>query len=177
MFTGRSLNSSVKLGDKISDAERKQIREQFKDINVPQVVAFLESLPREILLASRINNLVRGIYQELGGSQVDRFVDNATFAILGTYTIPQVERERIVHARVQYMVKFNRKLEKLPPSWFVGLWGPSSLLWRHWDLTHDIPTLYSRLHFWSDILLMRVRVWVADTVFALLSLLRVIQPL
>ncbi|KAJ3206905.1 hypothetical protein HDU67_007876, partial [Dinochytrium kinnereticum] len=65
LLTGRPAGSTTPLGGEISQEERARIRQSFKDVTFSDVMVFLEDLPRDMLFAFRVGNLIRGIHREL----------------------------------------------------------------------------------------------------------------
>ncbi|KAJ3190568.1 hypothetical protein HK101_008590, partial [Irineochytrium annulatum] len=65
ILTGRPIGSRTPLGGEINDEERKKIRSNFKSLTFSDLMGFLENLPRDMLFAFRVANLVRGIHREL----------------------------------------------------------------------------------------------------------------
>lgn len=68
MFTGRSISnrrSTQVLGGELSAADRARVKESLSGVGVGDVLEFLEALPRDMLFAMRVGNLVRGIHREL----------------------------------------------------------------------------------------------------------------
>ncbi|KAJ3102039.1 hypothetical protein HDU97_000894 [Phlyctochytrium planicorne] len=65
LLTGRPAGSTTPLGSEITKEERDKIRSSFRDVTFADVMGFLEDLPRDMLFAFRVGNLVRGIHREL----------------------------------------------------------------------------------------------------------------
>ncbi|KAI9322032.1 ABC1 family-domain-containing protein [Zopfochytrium polystomum] len=101
MFTGRTMDSSTRLGAEMTHAERARLHASMRSFSANDFVSFLESLPRDMLFAVRIGNLVQGIHRELGGANVERFWLNAAYAVKGTWCVGTDERERTVAEAVR----------------------------------------------------------------------------
>ncbi|KAJ3116102.1 hypothetical protein HDU96_010396 [Phlyctochytrium bullatum] len=72
LLTGRPAGSSTPLGGEITKEERDKIRQSFQGVTIADVMSFLEDLPRDMLFAFRVGNLIRGVHRELF---LDHFLD------------------------------------------------------------------------------------------------------
>ncbi len=87
IFTFRHVNSarSALVDAKISDQEREQIVNDFKDSTVEDFNQFLQNLPRDMLLIFRTNALVRSLNLSLGGNTSTRLSVMFEFALRGSH--------------------------------------------------------------------------------------------
>nr|KAJ3417766.1 hypothetical protein HK105_000816 [Polyrhizophydium stewartii] len=154
IFTNRVMGSASLLGESVSKEDRARLRQQFKDTTLAQVLVFLESLPREILLASRVSNLIRGIHQELGGENIERFSDNATYAILGSYfSTSKPVRDALTAERLDTRGAARSRVVAF-------------------QLTARIDSFTDRIRFWRDLAWLRVRLWLGQSFVLTLRWLR-----
>lgn len=119
MFTYRPIFSKNRLGLKgaTSDEDRKRLREQLTRYTPRDWNTFAESLPRDMLYAMRVNDLVRAANKDLGGTTRDRL------KIMGDCAVRGLARSRAVAAAAE-----GRRAERPPAraplwAWFV----PSSV--------------------------------------------------
>lgn len=77
ILTFRVAGGSTKLGDRMSKAERQQVKERFQGTTMGDVNEFLEGLPRDFLFVLRSTNIVRSLNKDLGGTSKDRFLSMA----------------------------------------------------------------------------------------------------
>jgi hypothetical protein len=126
MFTGRPAGSKAPLGTEMTPEERKRIRASFKGVKFADVMEFMEALPRDMIFAVRVSNLVRGIYVDLGGNNKERFEINAAYAVKGCWCLPVAEREIDIRQRVEVIESIARE---------KGLYGARGV-----DLSHAAAT-------------------------------------
>lgn len=78
-----SLGSTTKLGGRMDEAERMQVRERYKSVTASDVNDFIKKLPRDMLFVLRNQNMVRAMNLHLGGTSRDRFRATAEAAVRG----------------------------------------------------------------------------------------------
>ena len=83
IFTARLWNSQTELGDKMLEADRQKIQTRLKQVNVSQIVGFLEKLPRDMLMVIKMNTLVASIGRHLGVPSLIHYRIMAAYAIRG----------------------------------------------------------------------------------------------
>jgi aarF domain-containing kinase len=83
IFTARLWNSQTELGDKMLEADRQKIQNRLKQVNVSQIVGFLEKLPRDMLMVIKMNTLVASIGRHLGAPSLMHYRIMAAYAIRG----------------------------------------------------------------------------------------------
>ncbi|KAJ3082250.1 hypothetical protein HK102_001835, partial [Quaeritorhiza haematococci] len=101
IFTNRPVSSTTPLGSQLSPADRARVRQELKqDATASYILSFFESLPRDMLFALRVGNLVRGTHRALSGDDAppERFRIFAGYAVKGAYTILTSEREATLNA-------------------------------------------------------------------------------
>lgn len=178
IFIQRPANSSQKIGEGMTAAQRTQIRSSMKNVTMAEVFEFLEILPRDMLLVFRTINLTRGIHQQLGGENVERFHINALFATRGVWTeTREEEHERRLKREQRRLDRLNGRWGRLASWWYgvqdnkdenssaetrahgkhLGL-GPRN----RWYLFGDTPTLKRSLLYLMDDFSMRWRLWVGE---------------
>ncbi|KAG0051436.1 hypothetical protein BGZ83_003774 [Gryganskiella cystojenkinii] len=178
IFIQRPANSNQKIGEGMTAAQRTQIRSSMKNVTMAEVFEFLEVLPRDMLLVFRTINLTRGIHQQLGGENVERFHINALFATRGVWTeTREEEQERRLKREQRRLDRLNGRWGRLASWWYgsqdnkdensseetrahgkhLGL-GPRN----RWYLFGDTPTLKRSLLYLMDDFSMRWRLWVVE---------------
>lgn len=178
IFIQRPANSSQKIGEGMTAAQRTEIRSSMKNVTMAEVFEFLEILPRDMLLVFRTINLTRGIHQQLGGENVERFHINALYATRGVWTeTREEERERRLKREQRKLDRLNGRWGRIASWWYgiqdgkdensseetrahgkdLGL-GPRN----RWYLFGDTPTLKRSLLFLMDDFSMRWRLWVVE---------------
>ncbi|KAJ1553791.1 hypothetical protein HK405_006878, partial [Cladochytrium tenue] len=98
MFTGRPLGSRNALGTALTPAERARARASMSRVRREDVLAFFENLPRDMLFAVRVGNLVRAIHKDLGGADADRLWINAANAVKGARCAAAADRTDAISA-------------------------------------------------------------------------------
>lgn len=80
ILTFRLAGSATKLGERMTKAERQQLRERFRGTSLADVNNFLEGLPRDFLFVLRSTNIIRSLSKDLGGTSKERFLSMANSA-------------------------------------------------------------------------------------------------
>ncbi|KAF9383213.1 hypothetical protein CPB97_006649 [Podila verticillata] len=180
IFIQRPVNANQKIGEGMTDEQKTNLRSSLKNVTMAEVFEFLEILPRDMLLIFRTVNLTRGIHQQLGGDNVERFHINALYSTRGVWTeTRQEEQER-------RLKREQRRLERLQGRWgWLASWwygaqddsdenssaatraqgmslglGPRN----RWYLFGHTPTLVRSLGYLWDDFSMRWRLWVVESV-------------
>lgn len=83
VLTFRPVQSSLPLGQALSAAQRRALREQFAETTAADVNSFLERLPRDMLFVFRTWSLVRSLNRALGGTTRQRLLIIAEHAAVG----------------------------------------------------------------------------------------------
>jgi hypothetical protein len=86
IFTARLWESE--LSDKMLEKDRQKIRNQLRQVNITQIVTFLENLPRDMLLVIKMNTLVASICRHLGTPSLVHYQTMAGYAIRGIFKSP-----------------------------------------------------------------------------------------
>ncbi|KAI8604740.1 ABC1 family-domain-containing protein [Dissophora ornata] len=183
IFIQRPANSTQKIGEGMTAEQKKEIRSTMKNVTMADVFEFLEVLPRDMLLVFRTINLTRGIHQQLGGDNVERFHINAMYATKGVWSeTREEEQQRRLKREQRKRKRLNGRWGRLASWWYGvedGLDENSSAATRahgkelglgpknRWYLFGDAPTLSRSVGYLWDSLSMRWRLWVVE------SLLRV----
>ncbi|KAF9303999.1 hypothetical protein BGZ74_002619 [Mortierella antarctica] len=179
LFIQRPVNSNQKIGEGMTTEQKTNLRSSLKNVTMAEVFEFLEILPRDMLLIFRTVNLTRGIHQQLGGDNVERFHINALYSTRGVWTeTRQEEQER-------RLKREQRRLERLQSRWgWLASWwygaqddndeNSSEATRAHgkhlglgprnrWYLFGHTPTFARSLGFLWDDLSMRWRLWVVES--------------
>ncbi|KAF9979261.1 hypothetical protein BGZ73_002530 [Actinomortierella ambigua] len=101
----RPPSSTQKLGEGMTEAQKSKVRSNLKGVTMADIFEFLETLPRDMLLVFRTINLARGIHQQLGGENVERFHVNAMYATQGIWTETRQEQQE------RYLARERRRQE------------------------------------------------------------------
>ncbi|XP_004364263.1 ABC1 family protein [Capsaspora owczarzaki ATCC 30864] len=133
IFTFRAWSSKGVVGQSMSADERRELRQKLSGLTFTNVVEFFETLPRDMLLVMRTNNLVRSINQDLGGSSLERFSILARSGMVGLYYDgpigldgrPQPIRRHLA-ARIQRSISHQFDLAML---WFELLTARIIMFW------------------------------------------------
>ncbi|KAF9942782.1 hypothetical protein BGZ67_010414 [Mortierella alpina] len=178
IFIQRPANSSQKIGEGMTAQQRQEIRSSMKNVTMAEVFEFLEILPRDMLLIFRTINLTRGIHQQLGGENVERFHINALFSTKGVWSETRDEElERRARREQRRRDRLAGRWGRLMSWWYgvqdskdensteatrahgkeLGL-GPRN----RWYLFGDTPTLYRSLGYLWDNFSMRWRLWAVE---------------
>lgn len=145
IFTGRQAGAgATPLGSKMTSEDRAKLKESVGDIDVRDVVAFLEALPRDMLLVARTNNLIRGIRKALGGSPTLVFKTNAKYAIRGWWS--ETKEEEAARIAITH--------EKIGPP-------------KRWYLYGGAPTLSRSLRSLNDAIWTSVRIFMGESFLSL----------
>ncbi|KAF8952424.1 hypothetical protein BGZ52_006246 [Haplosporangium bisporale] len=179
IFIQRPVNANQKIGEGMTNEQKTNLRSSLKNVTMAEVFEFLEILPRDMLLIFRTVNLTRGIHQQLGGDNVERFHINALYSTRGVWTeTRQEEQER-------RLKREQRRLERLQGRWgWLASWwygaqdesdenssaatraqgmnlglGPRN----RWYLFGHTPTLSRSLGYLWDDFSMRWRLWVVES--------------
>mgnify|MGYP003684359835 CR=1 FL=1 len=83
VLTFRPPTSRTPIGVAMSAAERAVLRQRYASVSASDVNAFLERLPREMLMVMRTWGLVRSLNRALGGTTRQRFLTMASYAVRG----------------------------------------------------------------------------------------------
>ncbi|KAF9163265.1 hypothetical protein DFQ26_002754 [Actinomortierella ambigua] len=174
----RPPNASQKLG--LTEAQKAKVRTNLKG-SMAGFFEFLEKLPRDMLLVYRTINLTRGIHQQLGGENVERFHINAMYATQGIWTeTRQEQQERYLareHRRCQSMYSGHGLVGSLRAWWYgkqdakdensseatqaagmqLGLGFKN-----RWYLFGGAPTLSRSVHYLFDAFAMQWRLLVVE---------------
>ncbi|KAI7830448.1 ABC1 family-domain-containing protein [Gamsiella multidivaricata] len=178
IFIQRPANSGQKIGEGMTAEQKKELRSSMKNVTMAEVFEFLEVLPRDMLLIFRTINLTRGIHQQLGGENVERFHINAMYATKGVWSETREEEQQRRSKREQRRLsRLNGRWGWLASWWYgiedekddnsseatrahgrqLGL-GPKN----RWYLFGDTPTLYRSLGYLWDSFGMRWRLWAVE---------------
>ncbi|KAG0249189.1 hypothetical protein BG011_009521 [Mortierella polycephala] len=178
IFIQRPANANQKIGEGMTTEQKKEIRSSMKNVTMAEVFEFLEVLPRDMLLVFRTINLTRGIHQQLGGENVERFHINALYATKGVWSeTREEEHERQLRREQRRRERMEGRWGRLASWWYgmqdrkdencsaatraqgkqLGL-GPRN----RWYLFGDTPTLYRSLGYLWDTFSMRWRLWVGE---------------
>ncbi|KAG0226565.1 hypothetical protein BGX31_007255 [Mortierella sp. GBA43] len=178
IFIQRPANSSQKIGEGMTAKQQQEVRSTMKSVTMADVFEFLESLPRDMLLVFRTINLTRGIHQQLGGENVERFHVNAMYATKGVWSETRLEEEaRRLRREKRRRDRLNGRFGRVA-SWWYGVEDEqdenSSLATRaqgkhlglgpknRFYLFGDTPTLVRSIGYLRDSLMMRWRLWVVE---------------
>ncbi|KAI9329584.1 ABC1 family-domain-containing protein [Zopfochytrium polystomum] len=179
MFTGRTMNSNTRLGSEMTHAERTRLRASMRSFSANDFMSFLESLPRDMLFAVRVGNLVRGIHRELGGANVERFWVNAAYAVKGTWCVGMDERERTVAeaVRAAHLREQGRsdggKVDRQPMS---ARWSARGLtVWTPLSLMDGLYGWSARIGFLRDVAWLGVKQWVLDRAIEVFSVVKALR--
>ncbi|KAF9351219.1 hypothetical protein BGX26_010726 [Mortierella sp. AD094] len=178
IFIQRPASSTQKIGEGMTASQRQEVRSSMKNVTMADVFEFLEVLPRDMLLVFRTINLTRGIHQQLGGDNVERFHINAMFATKGVWSETREEEQ------VRRLKREKRRRDRLNgrwgwlASWWYGMEDDmdenSSVATRahgkqlglgpknRWYLFGDTPTLYRSIRYLWDSFAMRWRLWAVE---------------
>lgn len=158
--------------------QQQEVRSSMKNVTMADVFEFLESLPRDMLLVFRTINLTRGIHQQLGGENVERFHVYAMYATKGVWSETREEEEtRRLRREKRRRDRLNGRFGRVASWWYgvedeqdensssatraqgkqLGL-GPKN----RWYLFGGAPTLARSLGYLRDSLLMRWRLWAVE---------------
>ncbi|KAG0308603.1 hypothetical protein BGZ98_007457 [Dissophora globulifera] len=180
IFIQRPANSAQRIGEGMTAEQRQDLRSSLKNVTMADVFDFLEVLPRDMLLVFRTINLTRGIHQQLGGDNVERFHINAMYATKGIWSETRdEERERRIKREQRRQDRLNGRWGRIASWWYgagdemdenssaatrahgkqLGL-GPKS----RWYLYGDTPTLARSIGFLLDSFSMRWRLWVGERI-------------
>eukprot|EP00127_Corallochytrium_limacisporum_P004931 Clim_evm5s195 gene=Clim_evmTU5s195 len=85
LLTYRRWGTKATFGQSTTQGDKQKIRSRFKNIQFSDVLEFLETLPRDMLLVFRTTNLIRSINKDLGMPTIDRFIVFAKMSVKGTY--------------------------------------------------------------------------------------------
>ncbi|KAG0336216.1 hypothetical protein BG000_006821 [Podila horticola] len=180
IFIQRPVNSNQKIGEGMTAEQKTNLRSSLKNVTMAEVFEFLEILPRDMLLIFRTVNLTRGIHQQLGGDNVERFHINALYSTRGVWTETRQEEQERRQKREQ------RRLERLQGrwGWLMSWWysaqddsdensseatraqgknlglGPRN----RWYLFGHTPTFARSLGYLWDDFSMRWRLWVVESI-------------
>ncbi|KAK3846685.1 MAG: ABC1 family-domain-containing protein [Linnemannia gamsii] len=178
IFIQRPANANQKIGEGMTVEQRQEIRSSLKNVTMAEVFEFLEVLPRDMLLVFRTINLTRGIHQQLGGENVERFHINALFATKGVWSeTRQEELDRREKRERRRQDRLNGRFGYLASWWYgsqddkdenssaatrahgkqLGL-GPRN----RWYLFGDTPTFARSLGYLWDTFSMRWRLLVGE---------------
>ncbi|KAF9932752.1 hypothetical protein FBU30_007402 [Linnemannia zychae] len=175
IFIQRPANPNQKIGEGMTTEQRQEVRSSLKNVTMAEVFEFLETLPRDMLLVFRTINLTRGIHQQLGGDNVERFHINALYATKGVWSETRIEEhDRRVKREQRRRDRLNGRFGCIASWWYgnqdgkddnsteatrkygkqLGL-GPRN----RWYLFGDTPTLLRSLGYLWDTFSMRWRLW------------------
>ncbi|KAF9358646.1 hypothetical protein BGX34_008831 [Mortierella sp. NVP85] len=178
IFIQRPASSTQKIGEGMTTEQQKEVRSSMKNVTMADVFEFLESLPRDMLLVFRTINLTRGIHQQLGGENVERFHVYAMYATKGVWSETREEEEaRRLRREQRRRDRLNGRFGRIASWWYgvedeqdensssatraqgkqLGL-GPKN----RWYLFGGAPTLSRSLGYLRDSLLMRWRLWAVE---------------
>uniref|UniRef100_A0A7S4NHC3 ABC1 atypical kinase-like domain-containing protein n=1 Tax=Guillardia theta TaxID=55529 RepID=A0A7S4NHC3_GUITH len=117
IFTMRSIDSKVRLGERMSSEERTRVRSELgipgftkDDFDLVEVLTFIEKIPRDLLFIIRTQNLVRALCSDLGLRPRERFRIYARLAAEGNVH----EHEDLLDSR---RLRFSNLLRK----WLRGI--------------------------------------------------------
>jgi hypothetical protein len=166
--------------------QRKTLRNSYKSVKFSDIMDFFESLPRDMLFAMRVGNLVRGIHKDLGGDIFTRFFIQARYAVKGCFSIPMAEREALLFERVEHLRRVGLLSKPVssplvvPPvlaqklSWtdndsvymnsYVGL-----SLFAPFTLVRDILGIRRVVLFLRDYVTVSLRLWIGYWVMNLIN--------
>lgn len=152
LFTGRLLTISSSasqavpssLSQDLTKEQRSAARSQLEQgYTVNDVFYFLENVPRELLLIFRVSHMVNAIHRQLGAWKGERFEIYANFATKGFWCETRQELAN-------------------QPSERTG--------WRsRWYLFGGTPTFRRSFSYAREIIGMRIRVFIAETVLKFLE--------
>ncbi|KAF9585378.1 hypothetical protein BGW38_002635 [Lunasporangiospora selenospora] len=176
----RPVDSTMRIGESMTQEQRNRIRSSMKNISMVEVFEFLETLPRDMLLIFRTINLTRGIHQQLGGENVERFHTNALYSTRGVWTETRQEQRQRREERLALEKKYlySRGIWGHLMRWWYGLWsdrddnasaatkargmqlglGPRN----RWYLFGGTPTLYRSFCYLMDEFSMQWRLWAVE---------------
>ncbi|KAI5067265.1 hypothetical protein GOP47_0017793 [Adiantum capillus-veneris] len=83
IFMGRTMESTSGLGERMSDEERRKLRDEMRLLTFGDVSQFMEGLPRDLLIVLRTDGLLRSIISKLGAQPWMRLLVNAKHAVSG----------------------------------------------------------------------------------------------
>ncbi|KAJ3331926.1 hypothetical protein HDU76_001816 [Blyttiomyces sp. JEL0837] len=186
IFTGRTIGSRTPLGSEMTKADRKKVRESLGDVTFANLMDFLESLPRDMLFAQRVSNMIRGLHRQLGGANAERLMIHAIYAVKGSWCKGILEREAEVLTRVEVKEAVASRLKGPrvgPPAAGIlepdialpkavvkaerrveGVWNGyiGMSIWRPWQgLFDDVDGFGRKFMFFKDYLVVLVRFWAA----------------
>ncbi|KAF9408133.1 hypothetical protein BGZ94_002434, partial [Podila epigama] len=178
IFIQRPVNANQKIGEGMTLEQKTTLRSSLKNVTMAEVFEFLEVLPRDMLLIFRTVNLTRGIHQQLGGDNVERFHINALYSTRGVWTETRAEEfERRMKREQRRQDRLRGRWGRLASWWYgvqddkdenssaatraqgkhLGL-GPRN----RWYLFGHTPTLARSLGYLWDDFTMRWRLWVVE---------------
>ncbi|KAG0223136.1 hypothetical protein BGW42_006085 [Actinomortierella wolfii] len=176
----RPPSSTQKIGEGMTEAQKSKVRSNLKGVTMADIFEFLETLPRDMLLVFRTINLTRGIHQQLGGENVERFHVNAMYATQGVWTeTRQEQRERYLERQRRRHDNHARGLFGSLRSWWHGHQDAKDdnssqatqaagkqlgLGFKNrWYLFGGAPTLSRSIHFLFDAFCMQWRLLVVES--------------
>uniref|UniRef100_A0A7S0E1Z2 ABC1 atypical kinase-like domain-containing protein n=1 Tax=Hanusia phi TaxID=3032 RepID=A0A7S0E1Z2_9CRYP len=117
IFTMRSIDSKVRLGDRMSSEERTRVRSELgipgftkDDFDLVEIMTFIEKIPRDLLFIIRTQNLVRALCSDLGLLPRERFRIYARLAAEGN-----------VHEHEDLLDSRRLRLSNLLKKWLRGI--------------------------------------------------------
>jgi aarF domain-containing kinase len=145
LFTGRLITptsgstTTSTLSKELTKEERRVARNQLaKGYTMNDVFYFLENIPRELLLIFRVSHMVNGIHRQLGAWKGERFEIYAKYATRGFWCETRDE----LH---------------MQPTKRTG--------WKsRWYLFGGAPTLKRSLQYLREVVSMRIRLLLVETV-------------
>lgn len=83
LFTGRPTDSNVDLGQSMTAAEARALKEEVKQLSMGDVSAVISNLPKDMFIVMRTDSLVRAASTKLGATMRSRLMINAKYAVAG----------------------------------------------------------------------------------------------
>jgi aarF domain-containing kinase len=147
LFTGRvisSPSSQPSYSKELTKEERRAAHKQLaKGYTINDVFYFLENVPRELLLIFRVSHMVNNIHRQLGAWKGERFEIYANYATRG------------------FWCETREELYK-QPAHRTG--------WKsRWYLFGGTPNLKRSLQYLREVIAMRIRLFIAETVLLALE--------
>jgi aarF domain-containing kinase len=142
-LTFRSSTSKARVGNRMTRAERKELKGKFKGISAGDINRLMESLPRDMLFVLRTNDIIRSLNKNLGGTSRARFLCYGEWSIRGSL-IPNVTENKKSKDNITSSSSdpTDRRLNlKVDSEEFNG----PNTLYQSWSILSQIWLLHAKL--------------------------------